>query len=155
MRIYTDDKKLGDEACVKFGHYLYINGVAYTPATPDQQLNGIDVVTDRATYEVKHQTMPGCIVIEEDDGLRQGWIYTCKSDYIILVGDGLFYKINVMNLRKFYEATKQNYRLYTNEQSKGERGDYWTGSFRVYGLSDFCGFFSVGKYLLEVKNEAK
>jgi len=148
MRNYNRDEKLGQEAVNVFTEHLSNTGVKYCNADRQAQINGIDIITPDATYEVKHQSFTGSIVIEESDGLRQGWIYTSKSDYLINANlrNGSFIQIPMQKLRWLYDLIKGNYRLMHNDFTDGARGDVWQGSYRIIPITNLEGFIPVEKF---------
>ena len=151
MRSFDRDEKLGKEAVAAFVQYLDNQGAHYMPATQTQQWQGMDIIVGSETYEVKHQSFENAVVVEESSLTNgTGWIYSSKAKWLLEVSADRkkAWKIDMVQLRKFYDATKKNYEHYQNEKSDGTRGDQWISSFRVYPLKDFANYVDFTEVIL-------
>jgi len=145
---YASDFKLGALAVKGFTDTMDALGIPWTNANMAEQHNGIDIKTKKYCYEVKYQKYEKSIVVEEKDGLREGWIYSTKADYIVYVhlnGTIQTTMLKVQELRDIYNKIKKNYKLQFNKKTDGERGDVWQGSFRIIPINDLIGYLSVYK----------
>lgn len=148
MRIFDNDDGLGQLAVDRVKYYFGLHNIFYREATINEQHNGIDIVTDKGTIEIKHQTYPDSIVVEDSDGLRDGWIYTSKADYLFEVSDHTLLSFKMQELRELYGKTKELYTLNHNDETKGNRGDIWRGTYRVIPLTQITPYIKVKSTLL-------
>lgn len=146
---FSEDSETGEKSQNLFTDYLDSIMYEWRPATKEEQIAGIDVVSikNKIKYEVKHQTYKNKIVIEESDGLREGWIYTSESDRIVWVSEDSRNLISVKTkeLRELYGKMKCMYKLHDNKRTNGVRGDSWQGTFRIIPIKDIKAYiqFSV------------
>jgi hypothetical protein len=148
---FKQNEKLGAEAVAVVSKFLSNNKTKHRPATTSEQYNGIDLVTNTQTYEVKHQTYDDKIVIEEDSmSLKDGWIYTSQAQYLIEVSADRkrIYKIDMQKLRSLYTKIWSNYSKYVNDETDGVRGDKWCSTYRVIPLADIKQYIDIKEYKL-------
>jgi len=149
---FNTDERLGAEACRYFSDWLTNKSIRYTPATTEQQHQGIDIVTELHTYEVKHQTYDTSIIIEESSmhGAGSGWIYKSQAMYLIEVSPNRdkFFKMDMSELKYFYAKCSHNYKLHNNYMTNGNRGDNWISTFKCIQLSSIMGFVNIDTFLL-------
>jgi len=147
MTEFNKNEIVGKQAVDAFKKYLTTKKVTYRDASDIEQKAGIDLVINNKTYEIKHQTLDNCLIIEETsiNDNQSGWIYTSKADYLIEVSSdrSMITKISMPELRTFYTAIKNNYKLYPNKCSEGKFMDHWTSWFRIIEVNDLNGYVSV------------
>jgi len=150
MQTFRADDTKGQIAFDRFCKLLKSKGVNYRNASMEEQYNGIDLVTELRSYEVKHQSFKDKIVIEEDSmkGEGSGWIYTSLADMIVEVGDNSLLMIDRGQLKAFYIAVKDNYTLLYNDYTKGLRGDEWRSSYRIIPISHFMQYVTCKEIIL-------
>ena len=134
MISYAVKSKLGLEAEAVFCEWMNTYNIDYRKATIEEQHKGIDIVAKK-TYEVKHQSFPDKLIIEEksmDD--VPGWIYTSEANFLIEVSADRkkYLKIDMKQLRDVFIKIKENYELHNNDgMSQGMFGDIWLSSFYI------------------------
>lgn len=153
---FSTDAKLGEGAVETFTDWLDKHNIRYRPANSTEQIQGIDVVLDgNINCEVKHQSFPKSIVIEESSLKNggSGWIYTTKSKWLIEVSEDrkTMWNIDVTDLKKFYNDCKENYLHHQNEKTEGVYGDEWISSFRVIPLADMKQYVKIEEINEEIQ----
>ena len=152
MSDYKKKSKLGAEALKCITDWMTEYNIKWRHATPEEQAHEIDIVAKKS-YEVKHQTYPDSICLEEIS-IRMpgksdvpGWMYTSKADYLINVAPDRksFLKINMQELKNVYIKIKRNYTLIWDSTDNGLRGDKWESAHRVIKVGTLEGYVKIIK----------
>lgn len=145
---FSKDYNIGLMSVDTYIGYLNSLKIPYKHADELQQQDDIDLVVKGMSVEVKHETFPDRLCIEEVGSQgKPGWIYTSKAQVLISVDDGqeYFYQIDFIKLKDWYNKCKHHYELRNNDASIGYSGDTWVSQYRVIPISDISGYVSVFK----------
>ena len=148
---FSDDYVKGQKAVEAVKMYLMDMdnaNISFRDATPEEQKDEIDlVVNDTETCEIKVQSKPNVIAVEEtSQDAKPGWIYTSKAKWLLEVSDKHILKIDMQKLWEYYCATKHLNKLIINKgESDGWFGDKWHSSFRYYPVTEIANYVGITK----------
>lgn len=139
MSYFTKDEIGGRESVKLFCSWLSKYGKSFRAATINEQRCGIDIITSKQKVEIKTTKKFSQIAIEEiGDCGKPGWIYTTQSSIIVFVNvkEKFAWAIPTVDLRKYYNDTKNSHGLFNSPITYGDRGDVYISKHRWYCIDE-------------------
>jgi hypothetical protein len=144
--LYSDSDKKGKIAENIFTKFLEDKNVKWQ-RSPLQQKADYDFKTKYCTYEIKYQSFPDTICLEDMydiDNNILGWTFVTKAKYLIEVdiANELLSRYNMSELLRLYKLIRKNYDIVI-QKNYGQYGDVWYSSHRKVEINQLKQYLDI------------